>query len=696
MVSRRILGDPHLLVWFSAILLFGATSQGQVQIKERIAIDPSSGSQNKITSESGEAEVIAPYAGLLKVKVNYVEQIGSAIPSDAYVNIRMHGTDYVIPIASYAGRVDSYSGIAHDFCNLLWDIPVLDDARSFQEGSDSLYHLSGIALGDTLLFSYHGGEVAGGDAMMETDSTWSVNLSLRDPCLHSTVFPHGAFNKIWCWLTMEMDPAVSTHCIAVQISPCELAPGDTAFVMLSEILQEGSTAPFPANTLFDVGISEGSGAGTLMAEADTGKQLFGHHQPFRFIVYDSLATDSVHIKILASENTSAASPMVDATLTTSSGLHPNSDAKNGAKELTRSIHRELDQPLESEACGQPGEGVARSIQLMVLDRPPEQRIQTISGSNPPQMPTPLIKVQLKNFKGRNVNFYWDDSLSWTGRGHQHTPRVPELYQGMSPGSGNEVTDIALDLSGFTIGERKIPVIRGGLSNYLLVSAAAGDKLYRLPQWIHNLFAIKGLNPTPSDVKAEIALRETEFTLALQAIAFHESMHSFHQFGQDSLPLQGGDDPRDIGVMQINQTNSDDLIWDWTKNVAFGASLFRTKKSLARTYSEDLKKGLVSADRKHFRHPLWKEQRLWYWNAENGKPNLYPNVTELTDDQILRETVQLYNGGAYYRWDPSDSATDPEGPGTWIVSPPAAKKAYVPAVMKIYDDVQSGRIPPRWD
>jgi hypothetical protein len=60
--------------------------------------------------------------------------------------------------------------------------------------------------------------------------------------------------------------------------------------------------------------------------------------------------------------------------------------------------------------------------------------------------------------------------------------------------------------------------------------------------------------------------------------------------------------------------------------------------------------------------LTEDQLDWY---EVDK--IY-NPTPLTTEMLLKETIQKYNKGAYWRWKP-DNTKIPEGSGKWIAEPP---------------------------
>ena len=97
-------------------------------------------------------------------------------------------------------------------------------------------------------------------------------------------------------------------------------------------------------------------------------------------------------------------------------------------------------------------------------------------------------------------------------------------------------------------------------------------------------------------------------------------------------------------MQLNQASSLQ-IWDWRDSVQGALSLLAQKRQMASTYL-----------------------------------NKHPPVT---DDQLLRETIQLYNGGHYYKWNPSTKV--------WDAAPADGPHGYVSAVLNIISNKPWGSL-----
>jgi hypothetical protein len=146
------------------------------------------------------------------------------------------------------------------------------------------------------------------------------------------------------------------------------------------------------------------------------------------------------------------------------------------------------------------------------------------------------------------------------------------------------------------------------------------------------FHYRGINPTHGELSQYL---ETDL---FRAICWKES--SWRQFGGQQTPLfnKNKNGTTDWGCMQINNPQPIE-IWDWRENVNRAKKLFATKQRLAKTYLE-----------KH-------------------KP--------VTAEMILRETIQRYNGGVYYKYDAKN--------GKWVAAPPDGETGYVYLVLKLIDD-----------
>jgi hypothetical protein len=147
------------------------------------------------------------------------------------------------------------------------------------------------------------------------------------------------------------------------------------------------------------------------------------------------------------------------------------------------------------------------------------------------------------------------------------------------------------------------------------------------------YKIKGNNPANAIVNSELGGSPAT------NIACWESGHTLDQFGGDQWPLFGA--PNGWGIMQIDNPPAqcpldENVIWNWKTNVGMGLCVIGQKERDARGYPGRIR-------------------RLGY-----------PNATDFTDDQLLNETIQRYNGGSYWTW---GEMFVPSRGKQWIATPP---------------------------
>lgn len=134
--------------------------------------------------------------------------------------------------------------------------------------------------------------------------------------------------------------------------------------------------------------------------------------------------------------------------------------------------------------------------------------------------------------------------------------------------------------------------------------------------------IRGSNPPAADLSAALG------TDLMRALCWIESR--WRQFGSDGMPIKNvnANGSIDWGCVQINN-GTHRQAWQWTSNVAAGLAVLATKQ-----------------------------------NAALGYLNAHPPVT---DDMILNETIQRYNGGTYYAWDDEDQTWEEDPPSGYVAS-----------------------------
>ena len=183
--------------------------------------------------------------------------------------------------------------------------------------------------------------------------------------------------------------------------------------------------------------------------------------------------------------------------------------------------------------------------------------------------------------------------------------------------------------------------------------------------------IIGQNPSKTDVKNAIGSDD----LVKQAMAFHESGLTFHQFLMQTqyggTPVLGPTykkPPKSYGGYGIMQLDNglpgtpDGLptiaqMWNWRENIEGGKALLVQKT---------------------------KEIKKYYENRRNEH---HPPLPDLTDDQYQMAIIQYYNGGVYYKWD--DTAKK------WA-HPASTKEAYADTIMGIVNQVKARKFPKGWN
>jgi hypothetical protein len=487
-------------------------------------------------------------------------------------------------------------------------------------------------------------------------------------------------------------------CIFASFAKSPLSIGDTTELSFKYYTETG--VPVPADKLLDVTILSGEGSGWLLSSSgETNLTLNNAVQPIRYIAPRSIQGDSllVYIKAVVSEpdvanglDGMAASVSLKDTSTVKVTKLANSTEKiesavkrlKGPKGETiqpQSLSLAMIKALNEPVCVEGPAGEVDGPKLVILDLPNDQKIQKIEGTNPPRMPKPPIKVQLKNFNKGDVKFEWDMIIKWNGRGNFKTPREKEIYTGITKTTNDNIVDINLDLNAY---------VRGGQKVILNVKADADGNSYHAKK--EDLFELKGLNPDDGVIRNEITAvapttvwnYETHDEKMLHIITYKES--KFNQFAPNAsiknrkdpfYPLQGSD-PRDFGLMQVSKPASDDLIWNWKKNITGGISKFNEKKRSVADYIYAIKEGRCWGTQwvpqpDGSRKKEWKAaqpvRQTWYSNLTKKPKDPIYNPTSLTEDQRITEIFQRYNGWAYYRWVPTDPKNQ-AGSGVWKEEP----------------------------
>lgn len=153
--------------------------------------------------------------------------------------------------------------------------------------------------------------------------------------------------------------------------------------------------------------------------------------------------------------------------------------------------------------------------------------------------------------------------------------------------------------------------------------------------------IRGDNPFPTDVSTALGGQGSVGDM----IARLESRWRQFDPAHDYMPLLGSSGGGDVGIMQLCSSASCQARWNWRQNIAEGLAI--------------LNKGKTEARRHLNQHRV---------------NNHYPNNLGLDDDDVvLRETIQLYNGGYYWKWNTKTNQ--------WDAFPPIPNYNYVKYVLE---------------
>jgi hypothetical protein len=244
------------------------------------------------------------------------------------------------------------------------------------------------------------------------------------------------------------------------------------------------------------------------------------------------------------------------------------------------------------------------------------------------MPDLIIKAQLKNYD-KDVSFKVTfTKLQWTAPNSNPQVITTGYFEGHKQGKG----EVEIP---FTLPDN---YMRGGDDMTIEVWAVAGGTTYK--KTLTNPFIIKGKNPTPTTLLAELGGDQYATSDQYAAVCMQES--SFRQFYSDGYPLQNG---TGFGLMQIDPPPNDDVVWNWVKNVQLGKKYFHTAVTKAKNYQNRHGNNKIVP----LPDPL-----------NNDQLNLDPNSYE-----VFLQAYCYYNGGTaaqYFTWVPADEYH--HEPGYW--------------------------------
>ncbi|MBN1396427.1 MAG: hypothetical protein JXA06_00170 [Bacteroidetes bacterium] len=509
------------------------------------------------------------------------------------------------------------------------------------------------------------------------------------------------------------DTTISTLplCEHIEISPEEISPGDTAHISLMMKRPDGTLVAYESDQLFDIWMNMNEEYGKLrcITSEDEGTFLTGP-QPFEFIAADSLSSDTsivVRIEAWTSYGGVASSIAKSDTLYKPAEVMLKKQkndiskktalieknklrlmkkrllserAKTKNKSMYNKIIKNIDAihntisgttkiaEIAKDKLVKPGqvlmdfeEGASCEppvAQVKITKNKPELVIiipktniidDTISSQ--PQMPSDTCKAQLKNHFSGEVTYDWKFKVNY----ELQTRSGEYIYTGISSAIDSNITTWVVPFNG---------IFRGGRVT-VYITANANGKFYSdsiRPN------SIVGKNPTH-------AIAREGMELPMQVVMYQESR--FRQFGTNGYPLYGPGLNGGYGISQLdNPPATEQQLWNWRENRTGGVTIYNQKHLDA--------VGYPSRIRAYTR--LNRNNRYW-------KPIGYQNATDFTtEEQILRETFQRYNGGAYWIWHPF-RPQDPNSPGEWR---PRPLNDYGDILWGIYLRIQAGNPPNDWN
>ncbi|WP_290663775.1 hypothetical protein [Ignavibacterium sp.] len=467
-------------------------------------------------------------------------------------------------------------------------------------------------------------------------------------------FPYGsALNHSYAsaQLTIKYDS------LYVEISPTEIFPGDTADVIIKKRLPDGSLVDFDSSQSFEVATLEGCVLGNILVEDSLSNYFYDVHQPIKFVVADTVNTDSalILLKVGLVEQNLIGKEKVFLETNCFSGYFQSQTYQNATATVK--------QPLR-------------------IFFPAE--IDTMWITEEPQMPAIICKAKLENYNKGIVNFDWEFWVSYTLHRHKYyssdtsytlckrTGKIKII--GTSTAINSDTTywtvpfasqnvDSAVFVAqhwsqctdtiyGWNEGEN---VFIGG---YVFIQATAKNnngKIVGFKQ--QNAGVILGKNPTPQAIQAYAGSNE------LKAIIYHESLITgvgrwkhfnpydidlyYKNFGwlygwkynKKGYPHYGV--PNGYGLAKIdNKPSPTELdLWNWKNNV----NTSRSRLDSAKTYSNNyiIRKNATFEIDKYWMnvfHHYNSNKLYWNWEPING---WYENKNAIKSNKYGKTVYDIY-------------------------------------------------------
>ncbi len=444
----------------------------------------------------------------------------------------------------------------------------------------------------------------------------------------------------------------------VEISPDEIFAGDTVDIIIKKRLPDGTFQDFDSSQTFEIATLEGCILGNIMVNDSLGSYFYDVHQPIKFVVADSVNTDSAIVLLRI-------------------GLVEQNKKQKNNEFIETSCFTGYFQSQQYQN--------AQAIIGNPLNIIFPANTDTMWITEGPQMPTVICKAKLKNYNKGTVTYYWEYWVSYTF--YRHAFRTSDTLcsrtgkikiSGTSNATNSDTTywevpftidglDSAVFIAqhwtectdtilGWNEGEN---VFTGGYVFIQITAKNNAGKIIGFKQ--QNAGMILGRNPAPQAIKDYAGTNE------LKAIIYHESLiigvgrwlHFnpydidlyYKNFGwlegwkynKGGYPHYGV--PNGYGLAKIdNHPSPSELdLWNWKNNVNTSRARLESAKTFSNNYivrtnaTFEYDKYWMNAFH-HYNSGLlywnWEPINGWYENKKATKNNKYGyNVYEIYNNFI---------------------------------------------------------------
>ncbi len=455
------------------------------------------------------------------------------------------------------------------------------------------------------------------------------------------------------------------------VDPPMIGAGDTATITIQQLNANGEYVDFPDDQQYEVGMMEGCVWGDILAKPSGGEFAKNNYfasvvKPIMFVAADSLEDDGGTVKldigIVETLNEKVKHKTID---TSWQRIKTELDKFYAAKRKGTKTAKKITQ---GETCPLVAMASPKYIPVKIetLDNIkilyPDSTSQYDSISHVPQMPTVTCRAKLnkqfngyatfqwrywvgstilrKYLSGRNIcarvantcfketkriaDFHSDNEMQWV---------VPFKLANLDTSIVKAPTRDDCSAADIVLGDvgNQTPYFTGGYVYVKVVMRDANYKIIGIGQAKGN--KILGNNPDTSEIFTYI--NSGEKRLEMRAIVSYENRNAtIEQFewfkvkwpyGERGWPKYGR--PNGFGIGQLDSHPSEQSIWNWKINIDTAIAVFKRKIDYARGHLS--RKG------------------------------------NYTQQQLLKESFQLYNGGYLFKWNNKNN--------TWQLNPEAKDK-----------------------